>query len=402
MILSRSFSGRTFSVLLISLLVISGCAHRNGSVAVTKPRVVANVRIAVYPLANLSGTRVPLKEIRQLLIEGLKEAGVDILREDELERYFTRHRIRYLRGLSAEETEWMKDETGTNAVLIMSVDQYSEIAFPKIALSARLVSTGQRPVILWADSTGLAGNDSPGILDIGMIYDPQELLNKAIRYLSKSLTDYLSGKEEEVKSAAWRASRRSETGEIGQVMYPEYGEHPGTFGPRSHYGAPVAERGRKLSVVIVPFLNKAGRGQAGDIVMLEFIRRLNETGKFSIIDPGVLRQVMLNKRIMMIDSISLADSEIVFTDLDADLLLTGTVSEYYDYEGSYGTPRVAFVVSVIERTGKRLVWTSYSQNTGEDAVYFFDWGRFNTAHAMASEMIRIVAEQLSSLQETGT
>ena len=100
----------------------------------------------------------------------------------------------------------------------------------------------------------------------------------------------------------------------------------------------------------------------------------------------------------MLDAISLADADLVFEGLNADLLLTGTVTEYYDYDGLFGTPRVAFSVSAIERTGRRTVWTSYSQNTGDDAVYFFDWGRVNTAHGLASRMIRAVLEQLSSLQ----
>lgn len=40
------------------------------------------------------------------------------------------------------------------------------------------------------------------------------------------------------------------------------------------------------------------------------------------------------------------------------------------------------------------MWSSTSFNQGDDGVFFFDWGRVNTAHAMAAQMTRWIGEMM--------
>jgi hypothetical protein len=55
---------------------------------------------------------------------------------------------------------------------------------------------------------------------------------------------------------------------------------------------------------------------------------------------------------------------------------------------------VDFSVLFIERRTRQVVYSSYSQNQGDDGVLFFDWGRVNTAHAMASQMARAIGQKM--------
>jgi TolB-like protein len=169
----------------------------------------------------------------------------------------------------------------------------------------------------------------------------------------------------------------------------------GSFKPRSYYVVPFLEAHKRYSVVVMPFLNKSGRRNANDVVMLEFIRQLSAMKNFTVVDPGMLRQKMLEDRIIMLDSVSVADADLIFGGLDADLLLTGTVNEYYDYDGPWGTSRVGLSVLLIEKKGRRLVFAADSSRTGDDQITFFELGKIRTAHALASRMIGLILQRLS-------
>jgi hypothetical protein len=55
---------------------------------------------------------------------------------------------------------------------------------------------------------------------------------------------------------------------------------------------------------------------------------------------------------------------------------------------------VDFSALLIERKSQEVVWASESDNEGDDGVFFFDWGKVNTAHAMASEMVLSAVETI--------
>ena len=124
---------------------------------------------------------------------------------------------------------------------------------------------------------------------------------------------------------------------------------------------------------------------------LHFARHLSSLEGFRVIEPGIVRQQLLGLRIIMEEGISLADAEAIFGTLDADLILTGEVITYQDYQGIFGKPKVDFSALLMERKSRKIIWSSNSYNEGDDGVLLFDWGKVNTAHAMASKMARAVA-----------
>jgi hypothetical protein len=128
--------------------------------------------------------------------------------------------------------------------------------------------------------------------------------------------------------------------------------------------------------------------------MLQFIKELNKLRNFVVIEPGVIRQQLLNMRVVMTEGVSSADIDLITTNVDADLILTGKVTDYQDYEGDWGKPRVDFYVMLIAKNSKKIVWSSKSNNTGDDGVILFDWGTVRTANAMVSEMANIVRKMM--------
>jgi len=354
MISSTSFLNRATIIFFAGLLSLTGCITGKEATKQNFPGTEESFLIAVLPMENLSGTAAPLREIRGDIINGLKARGIGVLQEDALEKFMARHRIRYTGGIDKITAKEFKDQINCQAVLITSLELYNEMNPPKIALTSRLVSTGDNPVILWIDGVGLAGDDSPGILGLGLVEDPKMLQRKALNHLLNSLIESLSGQK---KNKALEVKR-------------------------------------KYSVAIIPFFNKSDRKYGAEIISLHFVKHLKGSEYFDVIEPGIVRQELLRLRIIMDQGVSLADADAIFGMLNVDLIVTGQVIDYQDYQGGFGKPKVDFTAEVIERKSREVVWSSSSYNEGDDGVFFFDWGRVNTAYGMAHQMVRSIGKMI--------
>jgi TolB-like protein len=334
--------------------------------------------IAVMPVENLTGMPIPVQAVRRSLVQDLKRKGLNILGEDVLEKFLERHRIRYTGGLNRELGEAMRVETGANAVLFPTLELFDEAVPPKTALIARLISTHRNTDILWMDSAGLAGNDAPGFLLLGLINDSAALWEKAKEQVTGSLVTYLSGKKT-------RDARKVEK----------------RFLPKSFHGVPpkVPADKETLSIAVLPFRNESTRRNAGEILTLHFIREFSKTGNIDVVEPGEVRQVLLRSRTIMEGGLSLPQADILHVTLGVDLVLTGIVMEYQDNIGGFDKPKVEFSARVFDMKTRQIVWSSSSYNEGDDGVFFFNLGKVNTAHGMASGMVRSVVERMDAVMD---
>jgi hypothetical protein len=55
---------------------------------------------------------------------------------------------------------------------------------------------------------------------------------------------------------------------------------------------------------------------------------------------------------------------------------------------------VDFSALALEKQSRETVWTVQSHNEGDHGVFFFNWGKINTAHSLASEMVQSALETL--------
>ena len=148
------------------------------------------------------------------------------------------------------------------------------------------------------------------------------------------------------------------------------------------------------TIAVVPFFNRSPKKNAGDIMTLQFVKELTKQEDFTVIEPGIVRQQFLNMRVVMSEGISSSDIDLIASNINADLILTGKVMDYQDDIALYGQPKVFFSVMLIDRSSKKIVWASTSYNKGNDAVTVFDWGRVNSANEMVSEMVRVLRRQV--------
>ena len=358
-------------VTLVGLLVCAGCAGRTEVLKPTQVPDRGRYRIAVLPIENLSGGKAPLKELRQTLAEKVKAAGFDVLAEVPLNQFMARHRIRYVGGVDEESAKAFAEEEGVNGILVSSLEYYADSFPPKIVITARLVSTGTDPQIVWMDSVALAGNDSPGLFETGLIREAAKLTEKALHQLAQSLSrDFASGFRADLDNAP-------------QKRFP----------PRQFYRKDLAPD-KHFRVVVLPLYNWSGRKYAGEIMALHFVQELRRLGNFQVVEPGMVRNKLLQYRLIMEGGMSNANADVIFDVLQANLVMTGKVLDYQDARGENGIPTVEFSTSVLDKENHMTVLSADSYNTGDERVHFFDIGRISTACEVANEMIRGIVGQL--------
>ncbi|GEJ57078.1 hypothetical protein [Anaeromyxobacter diazotrophicus] len=332
----------------------------------------ALARVAVFPVENLSGAAIGARELRGAVELALARRGLDVIGGDLLERFLARHRIRYTGGIDAATSAAAARDLDVDGVVVSSLDFYDE-SRPSFGMTMRLVS-GPEATVRWIDGVAQAGDESPGLLGLGIVREVRTLRDRVLARLGQSLADALQGKGPSAPPCP-----------DGRRFRPKVRSRTGIF----------AQDEERLTVAVVPFRNLSRRRFAGEAVALTFARQLASMPGLTLVEPGVVRDVLLRQRIVMEGGVSLDQLRTLHGALGVDLLVAGDVFDYTDAGGS-GAPTANFTVSVLDDRAGRVLWQSTSYNQGDDGVFFFDAGKVGTVPRLACRMARSAVEQMVS------
>jgi hypothetical protein len=385
MICSTSFFSKlALGIVLIPMVTLWGCARYKTAITVFLPQSTEvaiksetpirdrDLLISVLPLENLSGTKAPLNEITALLRYNLARKGYRLLDSEQLEQFRKKYRMRYTGGINAMLAEALREELDIDAILISSLEAYNESYPPQISLISRLVTSGSNPEIIWMDSVGLSGDQSPGLLDLNLIRDSQPLMEKAADELIRSLADHLDQKNQKHDV---RLNRK--------------------YLPYDYFRSQAIDPERAYSIAVIPMRNLAVRKNAAEIISLHYVKELLNQTNFKVFEPGLVRDELLRFRAIMPAGPSLAEADLIASDasLGVDLVLSGKV---FDYQNESTNPKVDFSVQMIEKTSRKIVFGARTFSEGLKGVYFFNFGRIFTAHDLAEEMSRVTVQLLTT------
>lgn len=333
------------------------------------PAVGSDLLIAFLPMENLSSVRAPIEEICNLYTDLLSERGLQLLSPDRLDAFMRRHRMRYTGGLGSKMAKALRDEEGVDAVIVSSLESYTDVPVPMIAVNSRLVLCQETPRIAWIDGIGMTGEDKPGLLGLTRVREIKELQEIAFGRLVASLDAYLSGQP------------LSE----GRIKL--------RFPPNDHYRASDFVFSNPYKIAVVPFLNRYARRNAGFVVPLHLVKVLSREEGLEVIEPGLVREQLLKYRMIMRAGPSLAISDVLSSEntLGADLVLSGQV---FDYQDQSGIPKIDFSTRIFSGPERRIVWWSKSYATGDDGVFFYDFKRIRSTHVLMEQMIQAVSHQM--------
>ncbi len=356
-----SCSSRSVAALAAALL-LGACAHRAGAPDSLR------ARLALFPPENLTGGPAALQSFAASLERALAGAGIEVVLGDAVNQYLARHRIRYTAGIDGPSARAAKEELGVDGLLVTWVEQYETGNPPKLAVTMRVVSAEERPRITWMGAAAAAGDDAPGLLGLGLIESMSKLETKALEGLAGSLASLLDGKG--TRSATCR---------------------PG-LGLGWFHRSLDLDTARRVSVIVLPFVNRTSRRGAGEIVAMGLARQLAAAPSLDVVELGIVRDELLNFRLVMPEGPSLDDVLALNASLRADLVVSGQVLEYY--EGLTGAPKIGFAVTVLDGRTRKVVWRSSSHAKGDDRVVFFGLNRISTASELACHMARSVVDRL--------
>jgi hypothetical protein len=254
---------------------------------------------------------------------------------------------------------------------VTSVERWDVSQSPAFAMTSRLVSTEQRPRILWVHGAAASGDDRPGFLDLGVVTDPGVLLERTVGRLADALASSLSGAA--VKRAA--PQRR--------------------FRPRKEFRHPEGLlRSTPTRIAVLPFTNGSPRRHAGDLVALHFVHQLALRRELEVVEPGIVRDILLRMRLIPEGGVAFNQTDLLKELLGADLVVTGDVLDYIDGVGEDQVPVVDFMTQLLDSGRRRVGWSSFHHNTGDDRVWLFGDGRLRTAGALGAAMAQATVERM--------
>lgn len=323
----------------------------------------ADLRLVVLPPENASGQRVPIGSVRARLAGELSAQGLLLVPADAVDAFLARHRVRYVGGINAQVAALVESELAADAVLVTSVRRFTEKP-PEIGVSMRLVSSGGRARVLWAHSESRSGEDSAGMLGIGRIDDPAALLDVILGQLGDHLAAYLRGVGP--PATACGASSR--------------------FAPQAFFVVDGLSLAGPRTIALLPFANRTDTRAAADGLALDVLQQLRAHPQLHVIEPGVVRQRLLDYRVLIGEGISVDSARLLFETLNADLLLTGVVFQADEAEQGSGVPLLSFSLTMLDRGADEIVWKSSSIHRGDDGVVLFDAGTVTTGPSLACLM----------------
>ena len=262
-----------------------------------------------------------------------------------------------------------RDELKVGGVLVTTIERYLPGPPPRVGISMRLVSATDDPAILWIDGIGRSGDESPGLLGLGLESSVKKLEREVVSDLARSLA-------RAVRDGGPRAPRC---------------EAKRTFSPHVRYRAPRLSEVPSPRIAVLPFLNRARQASAGELMSLGVVRGLSAIDRFRVLEPGVVRDLALRFRLILEGGVTVQQARTMLGALEVDVVVTGEVFEYVD-GGSAGATRAHFSITAMDgRTGK-VVWQSASYSSGDEARTVFDFGEVTSVQELRCLMVRNVVD----------
>jgi len=333
------------------------------------PVRAAGSRIAVFPPVDRTGRSAPTDEVLTALETALSARGFTPVPRAELEEFYRRHRTRYTGGVSAETALAIGAETGADGVFLTSVDDWDTVSPPRFAVTCRRVTADAGATIAWMETSAQHGDERPGLFGLGLVTSPEVLIRRAAEEIAESLAASGDGSRGADRSGVPRRFR------------------PGSFAVDPAWAATaVAEH--PLRVAVLPFVVDPAQRDLGDVLASQFVRWLRATGRMVVLEPGVVREALLDARVIQEDGPSLPQGDALRALLELDLIVSGRVTDYEAMGSAPGSPFLGFSASAIDLGSRQVVWSSFSFGRGDDRIGMFGTARIRSSVTLLSGLVQ--------------
>ncbi|HEY3296457.1 MAG TPA: GNA1162 family protein [bacterium] len=341
----------------LSLLWLAACAAAQTDSSAQKPPQ----SVAILPPANLAEAADAAPRMVARMRQVLQQKKVELADSAVVAEVLRKHRVRNAAELELAEAQLVAAESPVRYLLLSSLDRYSETdSSAEVALSARLLDVPTATVV-WANTVALHRDPRTNFLGIGS-HRAEGLADAAVKDLLKPFRLTQNSKRKQVQALKPRSKGQPET--------------------------PCRR------VALVTFGNETETHFAGNILVNELLAAMLKRG-FTMVDPGRVREVMLNSQELMQGEISSSLLKKCREDLGADFVLTGTVSHFEAIRGqTFDEPIVAFEARLIDTQRSEPVWAKSYSRDGKDSAWMFNLGYVHGLTVLSERMSRRLASDL--------
>jgi hypothetical protein len=302
--------------------------------------------VAILPVYNLSGNTIPAGVLRSKLEEELRRLDFEPLSADLLDQFMVDNRWRHTAYLPETVAAELRQKFQVDAVFLTGVLTYQETDPPQLTVVSRMVGTGPDLPIIWADGVAGHGESAPGFLGLGRITDIGILKNNTLR----NLIDKLS---------LWKQ------------------------------GDKVDPPDNNISIALFPFYSHTDQVRGGEILAAQLLINLFKQPGLRVLEPGLVRDRLLRFRVIAPFGPSESDMSLFKAKLDADLLITGSLTHiiHAPYDPVRIPPETSFSMKVIDLQTQKQVAQGSIFGKGDDRVYFYDFLRFWTTYDLTDHLL---------------
>jgi hypothetical protein len=322
-------------------------------------------RVAIFPPESLAPGAGRDPALATAAAEVAARAGLEVVAGEEIEKFLAAERIRYTAGLDRLVARAAREKLGVDGVIFTTLESGGPQAL-RVAVTMRLVTTADLPEIVWMDGFARTGADAPGLLGLGLVDDPEKLRREAFEALARSLA--------RARSGARPDGGRCQPGRV--------------YAPKFSFRLPPLSGRAERTVIVLPFMDSSGRRNAGEVVRLAVVRRLLAARGLHLVDPGEVRHVLLDYRIVLRGGVSLVSARTMLKTLRADWVVVGDVRRFDEERAA-----AEFNLHVLDSETEEIIWQSRSYNDGDDGVTFFGIGRVSTTSALVCRMAAEIAAE---------
>jgi len=169
----------------------------------------------------------------------------------------------------------------------------------------------------------------------------------------------------------------------------------GCGGTPVYFAGGVQEFEEKPDLAILPPVNLSSYEHAPDIVVNSLLVEMLQTDVFNVTDPGLVENIILEKRVRVTDRLSLEALRELGEALEVTYLMVGTINEFgFLQDGGSNLPMVSISLRIVTCANGQIVWATSHSRRGDDSESVFGIGRIETLDQLATVTVHEMTRTL--------
>lgn len=313
-------------LLLVCLVLLSTVATAFAQARTT--------RIVVLPFANLTGRHAAYERVLPEFYAGLDSLGHEVVDHEEIRPLLRRHRIRALGQIGRQDARILREETGARLAILGSLDIYQPNRSLEVNVSARVLDL-ETLTIRRAVSRGLSVQETASWFQLGRATDVESVMHEVVGSVIEDLQPFLYEEPP-------RRDRYHTCGLVAVVPLDDYSN--------SRYAAEIVQ----------------------NLLIAELV-----ANDWSIVEPGFVREVLLDEQKVAQGGVSREVREILRRDLGVCWVITGDLADFAVSPSGQeaAVPVIEFALRLVDARRGSLLATVEIRRAGDDGEGLFRFGR---------------------------